>query len=310
VRQSFHVVTRARRPASRDDRAAATIALLAVFVGSMGVVVRQVDAPAVVLVWARALFAIPPLAWFVARQRRVASRVRPPTRLLLLNGVVLSLHWTALIAAFQRAPIGTVLLITYLSPVGIAALAPKVLGEHVPLRSMLALALSVVGVAAIAIPSIDSSSAAGVALAVITAVIYVALALLNKRLVDDIGGAALALWQVVIASVALLPFAALTGWGSPGWSWLWLPVLGAVYTAGFFGAYLTALQYVDASRAAILLYLEPASAVLFGWLLLSERPSLLTVVGGLLIVAGGLLVVRSAPLVATAHDTEMSTDGR
>ena len=47
----------------------------------------------------------------------------------------------------------------------------------------------------------------------------------------------------------------------------------------------------------MLLYLEPASAVVFGWVLLHERPSAWTGLGGLAIVVGGLLVLRSPSMV-------------
>jgi drug/metabolite transporter (DMT)-like permease len=280
-------------PVSSSERAAVAIAALGVFVGSMGLVIRQLDVPAVVIVWSRLVFAIPPLALFV-NHRGDGSWTWHPNRKLVASGLVLAVHWTALVSALQRAPIGTVLLITYLAPVGIAALAPRILGEHVGSRVIVALALGVVGVALIAVPSIDGSTADGVALAVLAGSVYVVLALLNKQLTDDFGGAELALWQSLIAGAAVTPLAAVADWGRPTWSWLWLPVLGVLYTAGFFGAFLTALRWVDASRAVVLLYLEPASAVFFGWLVLDERPTAWTVVGGTAIIAGGLLAVRTS----------------
>lgn len=93
--------------------------------------------------------------------------------------------------------------------------------------------------------------------------------------------------------VLLTPLALIADWGPADASWLWLPVLGVVYTAFAFGTYPRQLAKVTASRAVILLYLEPAGAVAFGWLLLDERPSLLTCIGGLAIVAGGFLALRS-----------------
>lgn len=287
------------------DKAALTIASMGLLWGSMGVVIRQVDAPAVAVVWCRLVFAAPVLAWFV---RRRDSRAWPfrPSRLVLLNGLLLAVHWTTFVAALQRAPIGTVLLITYLAPVGIAALAPRFLGERIGIRLVGALALGVGGVILIAMPSVEASATDGVVLAVITGCVYVVLALLNKHLADAYGGARLALWQVVIAGVLLTPLAVVADWGPAEASWLWLPVLGIVYTAVAFGAYLTALAKVAASRAVILLYLEPAGAVVFGWLLLEESPSLLTCTGGLAIVAGGLLALRfpADEVVATTVATQ------
>src|SRR5438132_12025328 len=125
--------------------------------GSIGVVIRQVDVPATVIVWSRLVFAIPALGWFVHRHES-----RPwswhPNRLVLLNGLILAVHWTTFVAALQRAPIGTVLLIPYLAPVRLTALAPRVLGERLDLRLVTALVLGIGGVALIAAPSMNSSS--------------------------------------------------------------------------------------------------------------------------------------------------------
>jgi drug/metabolite transporter (DMT)-like permease len=275
-----------------ERRAALTVASIAVLWGSVGVVVRQVELPAVALVSARIWIAAPSIALFLT----VTGRERPwrwtPTRRLLLNGVVLAAHWVSFIAALQRAPIGTVLLITYLAPVGIAAFAPMFLGEVVPLRTKAALGLAVLGIAMIAAPALGGASADGIALAFLTGALYVPLALLNKSLSDEHGGVPLALYQLLVAGVVLLPFSLLADWGTPNVDWLWLGVLGVLYTAFAFATYLDALEHLAATRAAVLLYLEPAGAVLFGWLLLREDPTLSMLLGGLLVVGAGILVVR------------------
>jgi drug/metabolite transporter (DMT)-like permease len=276
-----------------ERRAALLVAGVATMWGSVGVVVRQVDLPAVALVSARIWLAAPALALFLRRTRATTGWRWPPSRQLVLNGVVLAGHWVAFIAALQRAPIGTVLLITYLAPVGIAAFAPAVLGEHVPARTKVALAVAVAGIALIAAPAIDGSSTDGVLLALLTAILYVPLALLNKSLSDELGGVELSLYQLLIAGAVMLPFALLSDWGTPDAGWLWLPVLALVYTAFGFATYLHALERIAATRAAVLLYLEPASAVLFGWLLLSQEPTASTIVGGVLVVGAGVLVART-----------------
>jgi drug/metabolite transporter (DMT)-like permease len=269
------------------------VAGVAVLWGSVGVVVRQVELPAVALVACRIWIAAPALTVYVRRRRDDLPWVWRPSRRLLLNGVVLAAHWVSFIAALQRAPIGTVLLITYLAPVGIAALAPAVLGEVVPLRTKAALALAVCGIALIAAPAMEGSEGTGVLLALLTGALYVPLALLNKSLSDTHGGVQLALWQLLIAGAVVLPFALLADWGTPRVEWLWLLVLGLVYTAFAFATYLRALERLAATRAVVLLYLEPASAVVFGWLLLDEPPTAGMLVGGALVVIAGVLVART-----------------
>jgi drug/metabolite transporter (DMT)-like permease len=276
-----------------ERRAAAMVAGVAVLWGSVGVVIDKIELPAVAIVASRIWVAAPALTIFVRRRRAEMPWVWRPSWLLLLNGAILAAHWVCFIAALQRAPIGTVLLITYLAPVGIAAFAPVTLGEHVPARTKAALAIAVLGIVLIAAQNVDGAEISGVVLAVLTGVLYVPLALLNKALSDTHGGIQLALWQLLIAGAVLLPFAFAVDWGTPDASWLWLLVLGVVYTAFAFATYLHALERLPATRAAVLLYLEPASAVLYGWVLLDQTPTVGMLVGGALVLGAGALVART-----------------
>jgi drug/metabolite transporter (DMT)-like permease len=122
--------------------------------------------------------------------------------------------------------------------------------------------------------------------------------LASKPLAEFYGGLRLAFSELAVAGVALLPVGLALHWGTPRTSWLWLLVLGLAHTAAGVSLYLGALGRVPATHAGILGYLEPATAVVFGWVFLSERPGLGIVFGGLLIVAAGAVVVRSTPVAA------------
>lgn len=294
-----------------ETRAVLLLVAVAVSWGSVGVFVREVDLPAVVIVASRAGIAALALgAWLRARADRLpgAGFLRHEPRRTLLNGVVLAVHWVTFIAALQRAPIGNVLLVIYLAPVGIAVLAPRVLGERVPVRTVVALALAVAGVAFVASQT-AAAEADGMWFAVASAALYVWLALLNKPLTSAYGGARLAFTQLLVATVVLLPFAATADLGPASWSWAWLLVLGLGHTALCVAVYLTALERLPATRVAVLLYLEPVSAVALGWLLLDESPGFATAVGGALVVVAGLLVARPSPAVAVPAPTQPEVAG-
>ncbi|MDQ3147579.1 MAG: DMT family transporter [Actinomycetota bacterium] len=269
---------------------------VAILWGTIGLLVRQVDLPATAIAGVRVWLGAAVLGAWLARRRRPAARsaaallsARPVAVLTL--GVLLAVHWVALVAALQRAPIGVVLLVTYLAPVGVAALAPRALGERVPPRSLAALALAVVGVALVATPSLGTPDAPGLALAALAGITLIAMTLLSKPLAENFGGANLAACQLAVAGVVLIPVAATAGWGAPAPSWAWLVVLGVVHTGFAMGAYLGALAVLPVTTAGVLLYLEPVSAVLVGWLLLAETPTPATLVGGTLIVVAGALVL-------------------
>jgi drug/metabolite transporter (DMT)-like permease len=276
---------------------ALTVALVATLWGTVGVIVREVDLPAVAIVASR--------VWLAAGALGVWLAVRdvPGERLLTYRpgrtvaaGVVLAGHWVALVEALQRAPIGTVLLLTYLAPVAVAAAAPKALGEIVPRTTVVALGLGVAGMALVVLPGGGGGpdeGAAGVVLAVVAGASLALLTILSKPLSEGYGGVRLAFLEMSIAGLALLPLAATADWGPFRPSWLWLVVLGVVHSGAAVAVYLGALARLPASSVGILAYLEPVGAVLFGWLLLSESPHPATLAGGALILAAGVLVVRA-----------------
>ena len=287
-------------------RSALAVALVATGWGTIGAIVREVDLPATAIVAGRIWIAAVALGLLLRwrRDRFPGARLGSvmPGR-LVAQGVILAAHWVVLVAALQRAPIGTVLLVTYLAPVGVAALAPVTLGERVPPRTIAALGLGLAGVALVASPSIGSPDATGVALAGVAGVLMVFLVLVAKSLSAAYGGVRLAFSQLAVAGVAMVPAAALAEWGSPRRAWLWLVVLGLVHTALALWVFLGAMADLPASEVGVLMELEPASGVLFGWLLLSEAPTAATLVGGGLILLAGAVVVtarRDAP-VPTTH---------
>ena len=74
-----------------------------------------------------------------------------------------------------------------------------------------------------------------------------------------------------------------------------LVTLGVVHTAGTGIFFLSGLRRVRADHAAIIMYAEPVSAVLFAAALLGEPLTAFTVAGGLMVVGGGVLVARLEP---------------
>ncbi len=268
--------------------------------GTIPILLRSVDLPASATAFARTSIAAVALGGVVLfESRRDAAGGRPtllsvqPARCLLTAGT-LGVHWLALFAAYDRAPAGTVLLVVYLAPVGIAALAPLVLGERLGPRTLLALVIGLAGFCLLASPAASRAGLVGFALASTAMLTFVALVLLSKPLADIYGGLRLALMEMGGASVVLLPVAFLARWGPPRAVWLWLVVLGVVHTALGIALYLDALARIPATHVSIIGYLEPVAVVGFAWVWLEEAPGLESIMGGVLVLAAGLLVVLSS----------------
>lgn len=221
--------------------------------------------------------------------RRQPVLVRLPSR-ALLAGAILGVHWLAIFAAYQRASVGTVILITYLAPVVIAAVAPRALGEHLDARGMVALGLGFAGLAMVAAPEVGGASTTGAALAVAAAVTFAALIVVSKPVAEEIGGLRLAFVELVVGAVVVAPAAVVADWSGPSDRFFCLGALAIVHTALGMALYFRSLAVVPATDVGTLGYLEPALAVLAAWLFLSEQPTIAMVGGGALILGAGTLV--------------------
>lgn len=308
-------------------RAALGVAGIAIAWGFVGLFVRWVPLPAVAIVFSRCAIAAVTLGCVLglraARSRshhgqqgspalgqHAAPAPTPPSSGrgprpvpwwgLALLGAGLAVHWLLLVAAQQRAPLGTVLLITYLAPVLVTCFAPRLLGERVPARTYGAAMVGLVGVAVLVRPG--AGFGAGELLALGAAVTYAAYTLCSKLVVGAVGGERLAFAQLAVAAVVLVPFAATASWGTPTTDWWWLVVLGAVFTAGLLAVYLVLLDQLPAATVGVLTYLEPVSAVLVGWAFLGETPTVTTLAGGAMVVLAGIMVVPRVTTLAVTPD--------
>ena len=260
--------------------------------GSIGVLVKEIDVSAPVTVFFRlSLGAASVVAVWALRGRLSELRIPRDRGLVVFAALTLAFHWVVFFEAYKRLPVATTILIVYVGPVLIAALAPAVLGERLERSTLYALALSIGGIALIAVPSSGSGDAAGYLFAGGAAVSFAVLVLTLKRVSPEVPVPAIVAWQQGIAAVAVSPFLIDASAQEIVRAAPTLITLGVVHTGLAGILYVGALQIIKAQHASILVYLEPVTAVLWAWGVLGERPGLATVVGGALIIAAGLMIV-------------------
>jgi drug/metabolite transporter (DMT)-like permease len=270
-----------------------------VSIGSGGL---ELDAAAVVTVFWRVTFAALTVLLVQTARRRLGSLFAIDRRTLgalALNGVLLATHWVLFFSALLLTEVAVAELLTYTGPIYVAALTPLVLREPYDRRVLLPIVLGLVGMLVIVWPHLsapdDPMEIAGALMAMLAAVGYALLMLNTKRLLHGVSAPVIMFWDSAIAAVVLLPLALALPAPSTGTEWAALFALGAIYSVAVVFVFMTGLKRVRADHAAVLMYLEPASAIVFAALLLGEPITVTAVVGGAIVVGAGVAVARLAP---------------
>ena len=190
-------------------------------------------------------------------------------------------------AAVARLPLGTASALEFLGPLGIAVVRSRGVGRAWAL-------LAAVGVVCLTQPWTGDADPVGVAFALAAAVCWAAYILLTQRVGDAVSGlGGLAISMPVAALVAtvvagpgvvddLTPELLVVGLGLA----ILLPVVP-------FALELLALRRLTTGAFGTLMALEPAFALIIGFLILSQVPNGLAVAGIVLVVAAGIGAERS-----------------
>ena len=278
--------------------AAIALAILAVSFGAIPLIVRA-GIPATHLVAMRVTLG----ALFLIAFALVTGKFRVPTadrgRLLLL-GVLLSAHWLTFFLAIQLTTVAVALAVVYTGPIIAAVLSGPVLGERNVGSAWIGLALAAGGMLVVVRPG-SGATLDGVVVALVSAGLFAALFIVGKPLASLLGGLAVATWEAVAASIVLAPFTVQAVRESSEF-WREFLILGVVFTGIAGVIWWGSMRRLPVAVVSVIMYLEPASAVLWAAFFLGESPQPLTWLGVGLVVAGGVVAgvgaTQAAPVFA------------
>ena len=270
--------------------AAGSLALLAIAWGAIPLFIRE-DAPATHLVAARITLGALVLLGFLAIGRRLEFPAVERGR-VVAQGVMLAGHWLTFFVAVKLTTVAVALAVVYLGPLLAAALSGPLLGERVGSKSRIGLLLAIVGTVLVIRPG-AGATLGGVIAALVSAVLLAALMIVGKPAARALGGLALATWELVVAALLLSPWTVQTVRESAEF-WPQFILLGALFTGIAGVVYWSAMRLLPVSVVSVIMYLEPASAVIWATLFLDETPTPATWLGVGLVVAGGVFAAADA----------------
>lgn len=259
-------------------------------VSAAAIFIRLADAPAVAIAfWRCALGAIVLLPPALVRRDPF-----PKGRALyvgIASGAALGAHFGFWISSLDYTSVAASVVLVSTQPVFVAVLAYFILGERTTPLSFLGIVVALAGTAVIAFDkTVGTAALYGNALALIGAVTVAVYVLIGRA--SRTGGVGVLPYSIVVYSAAaatLLPVALILDirlWGYSGETWFWLAAITLGPQLMGHTVFNWALRYVEASIISGTVLAEPVVAALLAWLVLSEKPGLLTLVGGAVVLGG------------------------
>jgi drug/metabolite transporter (DMT)-like permease len=294
---------------ARDGSRAVAIAVVANLIGGTSYVLTKLALDGLTettVVVVRTVVALACLAPAARGRQASVLRARGADRRSLLAMAIVGYALPLVLGSYglRRSTATNAALLIGTEPLGVVLLSALVLGEALTRARVVALALGLVGATVLVTNGIPFVTVAyamhpvGDVLLVVHGVAWSVYTVAAKRLVGRYDPFALSAAVLLIALPFLVPPALIEAQDFPWDATRLVPALAAAVTLGVLvSAGMTvlwnyALQYLEASRMAALIFLQPLFGMVLGIVVLQEPATPYAVVGGALIVLGVLLVAR------------------
>ena len=266
--------------------------------GTLGPLVKQIPLASGEIVLARVILGLATLGiiYFASggcRAGNTADRyaVRKDIAILFVSGAVMGFNWVFLFEAYKYTTVSMATVSYYCAPVIITALSPLVLGEKLTASRIAGIAAATAGMFMIT-GSLQGGSQPlkGVFFGLLAALFYACVTLLNKQLKGGFTGIQITIVQLFAAGIVVAPYAVINhegAWVMPqGAGLVCLIIVGVVHTGIVLHLYFSSMQILPGQSVAMCSYIDPVSSLLIAAAVLSERMSIVQIIGAVLIIGG------------------------
>ncbi|MBB5720603.1 drug/metabolite transporter (DMT)-like permease [Loktanella ponticola] len=227
------------------------------------------------------------------------------TRMTLLmtlaGGIAIVANWVLLFSSYAMASISASTAVYHTQPFFLLLIGAVILREAIPRNKITWIVVAFVGV--MMVVNIDLSSlsfssdyVAGLGLALSAAVLYAIATMITKQL-KGIRPHVIALIQVSLGAVLLLPFANFGALGAiEGVQWGYLVILGGVHTCLMYILLYSAFQKLPTAVIAVMSFVYPVVAIGVDYIFYDQSLSGSQLAGIGLIMFGSFAVNQNLPL--------------
>jgi len=264
--------------------------------GLIGIFIKLItDMPLGSIIFFRILFALAAITLYLAVSGRFFElKLKEKKSYLLMLGLFEAAAVLANFYSIRYTTISIAVLLLYTTPIYVTILSPLVLKENITHRSIIALLLSVTGVVLVVQPQTPHNgiNIIGVTLGLASGLLFAFMILTSRKIKDIYTGTAQATWSMIVSLIIFSPFAFAVSTDVLRNHMQLLILFGLIPTAVGGILYFSGLRSIKAQSASIISLLEPVSAVLFAFIILSESIEYTTALGGCLIFLGAFITSR------------------
>jgi drug/metabolite transporter (DMT)-like permease len=222
----------------------------------------------------------------VAQKKQLKLNSNKDYGIALLLGCLVGFHWVTYFAGMQMAgiTIGIIAFFTY--PVMTVFIEPLFNKSKPKLKDMISAVVVVIGIFLL-VPEVNLGNQVtlGIITGISSAFLFSVRNILHKTYFNHYSGPHTMLYQALIASLMLCAFVDVPVVEVNQSDWLLIIVAGVVFTALPHALFASSLRSLSATTAGLISCLQPLYGGILAYLLLNERVSMLTLIGGALIIS-------------------------
>ena len=236
------------------------------------------------------------LVILVRRQKPDWAAVKSNLLILLMSGTAIGFNWILLFEAYNYTSVATATLCYYLAPILVILAAPIVLKEKLTGKKAVCAAVALAGM--VLVSGILETNGGkpgelkGVACGIGAAVLYASVILMNKKM-KPISAYDKTILQLVVASLALVPYVLFT----EDWSLVQITplsaalllVAGVIHTGLTYWMYFGSMAKLKAQTVALFSYIDPILAIVLSMVVLKEPMSVLSAIGAVMILGAAYI---------------------
>ena len=204
----------------------------------------------------------------------------------ILLGVAVGIHWVTYFAGMQLAGITVGMLAFFTYPVITVFLEPLFNKSKPKTKDIISAVVVIFGIYLL-IPNVNLGDdiTLGVVTGVVSALFFALRNITHKRYFSEYGGPQTMFYQTLVASLMLCAFIEVPITEINDTDLILLLIAGVVFTAMPHSLFAASFKHLSAATAGLISCLQPLYGTILAIIILHERPSVMTLIGGALIVS-------------------------